>query len=475
MKKIAYITEGLLRSKVACKDIPFARFMDLCSYRPKGYQFSPKFQDGIWDGKVRLAGRLKDGSYSFPTGLLHRIREFLFKEGFRIKRRTAYKIEPVNKIIPLKHSELRDYQNEAVKMALYHRRGIVKLPTAAGKSLIAASVIKSIQKDAILITNKKDLLYQTKEVFEREIGGEVGIMGDALRQFSPITIGSVPTLFKNFDYYKDFLKSKEVLIIDEVHHAVSKTWYKIAQKLPCVYRIGLTATPVTGADFIMLEACTGKIIYTKPAGELIEEGYLSKPNIFMVRCSIPVLPERYSYDKAYTAGIVQSTRRNQMVARLCWTLVKFKKYRPIVIQIRKLDHYKYLKTELEKFNLKYKFLSGPDSGVEREKVMKDLKGNRLDILIVSTIFDEAVDIPNIRTLIILSGGKDQKRTIQRLGRGMRRTKTKTSVLVIDFHDRTHDYLERHSKARNRTYSKEGHKVTVTTWKGVLSRLGLKVP
>lgn len=475
-QKIAYITEGVLKSKVKFRGgIPFVKFMNLCSYRPAGFQFSPKFSDGLWDGRIRLAYQLKDGSFSFPSGLVHRVREFLFKEKYKVKRRTSYDIKDiaVRKVRPLKHTKLRQYQHEAAKMALYHYRGIVKLPTASGKTMVAVAVANSIRQPTLFLTNNKDLLYQASEVFKREIGKDVGVMGDNRREFNDITIGSIPTLYQNFKQYKDFLLEKRVLIIDEVHHTVAKTWYKLAQKLPCVYRIGLTATTVPGPDMIMLEACTGKIIYTKMAKELVEEGYLSKPEIVLLMIEKPELPERYDYHKAYQLGIVENKYRNKRIAKLCKLLYKKKNYSPIIIQTKKLDHYRYLKHELDKLGLEHEYLSGKDTGAKRERTIQRFKEGKLRILAVSRIFDEAIDIPNIRTLIIASSGKSKIQTIQRLGRGMRKSKRKTSVLVIDFYDDTHYYLRGHSNLRRNTYKKEGHDVEVVTFKQLRKKLGFK--
>lgn len=474
-QNIAYITEGVLRSKVKFKGkIPFVKFMNLCSYRPAGFQFSPKFSDGSWDGRTRLAYQLKDGSFSFPSGLIHRVREFLFKEGYRIKRRTSYDIKEIAKrrVRILKGIEFRKYQYEAAKMALYHYRGIVKLPTASGKTVVASLVINSIRQPTIVLTNDKNLLYQMSNVLKTHIGGDVGIIGDGRREFNDITIGSIPTLYQNFNQYKDFLTEKKVLIIDEVHHTVAKTWYKLAQKLPCVYRIGLSATPESGPNTIMLEACTGKIIYTKPPTELVEEGYLSKPDIVLVKTEKPKLLERYDYHKAYQLGIVENKYRNKRIAKLCKLLCKKKKYSPIIIQTKKLDHYKYLKQELDKLEIEHEYLSGKDPSSKRNDAIQRFKDGKLKILAVSRIFDEAVDIPNIRTLIIASGGKSKRQTIQRLGRGMRKHKQKTSILVIDFFDETHSYLKAHSVRRKNTYLKEGHSAEVLTYKQLRKKLGL---
>ena len=72
---------------------------------------------------------------------------------------------------------------------------------------------------------------------------------------------------------------------------------------------------------------------------------------------------------------------------------------------------------------------------------------------ISTIFDEGVDIPEVNVLIIAAGGKSEVKTIQRIGRGLRKKKV-GGVLVFDFKDAS-KFLDRHSIDRIKVYQKEG--------------------
>jgi superfamily II DNA or RNA helicase len=439
----------------------------MCSYHPTGYQFSPKFQEGTWDGLIYLAYKLKYGGFSFPSGLINSVVSFLVAEDFKVHTEYNYELPKPNKIRQPKVSTLRDYQLEAVQACLRQRRGILKLPTGSGKTKIAAALIRTLKRYTIFLTHKKDLLYQTRDVFRKEIGDFVGIVGDGKRELdAPIAITSVQTLARNPDLLKSWAKQRKVLFADEVHHAVAKTWYKSMQRIPAYYRIGLTATPITGEGKILLEASTGPIIYTAPAQQLIDDGWLSQPIIKMITVKTPVLPERWDYDKSYYRGITISKTRNTKILRVCQFLIKHKNYKPIVVQVRYLDHLKRLQTKFERHGLNFEVLQGSDTADRRNRVFGEINDGKLDVLLVSGIFDEGIDLPNIRTLIIGAGGSSDVRTIQLMGRGMRRTKDKDEVLIVDFFDYTHEYLERHSKRRRRTYKREGYEVETMTLKGL---------
>jgi superfamily II DNA or RNA helicase len=310
--------------------------------------------------------------------------------------------------------------------------------------------------------NQKALLHQTKEKLEEEFGMGVGIIGDGIRELTPITVGSIQTLFRNYESLKDFLDTKEVLIADEVHHATALTWYKLINVLgTCRYRFGLSATPDTGNQRMLLEAVMGRVIYTSSSKSLIKQGFLSKPTIYMIRVEGDTLPDRYDYQKAYRLGISEHVYRNWLILQLC-KIVKTDS--PIAVSATRINHIETLSHEFSKAKVEHETIIGNDASDARSDIFNRLKDERLGLLLISTVFDEGIDIPNIKTLILSGGGKSATRTIQRLGRGMRIDKTKRNVLVIDFWDETHDYLLKHSKQRTRTYRQEGYEVNILTLK-----------
>ena len=453
------IREGILRSYLY-GEVPFARFMKVCSYKPEGSFF---MAGGGWDGTVRLANRRKDGSISFPSGLMTTVITFLSERDLHFTVSRLYSPKIVSKILKLNATTLRPYQNEAVKFSLNHRRGIIKLPTAAGKTNVGVSIIRSVKRKAIMYTHKKDMLYQMRDVVKKEIGNYVGIVGDGRYEMDhPITIGSIKTIFRNMKRFKPLLESKQVLIADEVHHASSTSWYKVLQKTPAHYRIGLTATPLLDSRKILLEATTGPIIYTKSAQELIDQGYISEPIIVMLKVRKDFVPPRYDFQKAYSRGIVYNAYRNERIIKVLNYLKKHAKHLlPAVVMIKNLDHMKEISRLLDdKFT--FHALRGSDTSSRRSKVYKEIDKRKVEVVVVSTIFDEAIDVSNVRTLIKASAGKSDVRTIQNLGRGMRLAKGKDKVLLIDFFDETHYYLEKHSRKRRTTYRKEGYDVEVVS-------------
>jgi superfamily II DNA or RNA helicase len=109
---------------------------------------------------------------------------------------------------------------------------------------------------------------------------------------------------------------------------------------------------------------------------------------------------------------------------------------------------------------------GSNSSEERKASIKRLIRGDHEALIASVIFNEGVDIPELRSVVIASGGKSTIAALQRIGRGMRVKKDATGNVVkdefevYDFQDEGDRWLQRHTRARVAAYMREGFETIV---------------
>ena len=165
----------------------------------------------------------------------------------------------------------------------------------------------------------------------------------------------------------------------------------------------------------------------------------------------PFIYDGRTWQEIYESGIVRSHERNASI----YAVAKkhFKQRKKVMILVRRILHGEILEAMFVAANTPAVFLQGSDSAEYREET-KDLFNEKGDfILIASTIFDEGVDIPEVNVLIIAAGGKSEVKTIQRIGRGLRKKKV-GGVLVYDFNDAS-KFLLRQSQNRIKVYQKEG--------------------
>jgi len=452
-----YINVGVVKSRIS-GDYPQQLISDTLFYRPEGYNYSPEYRSGAWDGKIRF---LSPAGY-FPTGLLPRVIEILNDRLMQYKLIHNYeKVNFANKQIRTVSKQDRDYQEDAVLRALKAKRGILKIATAGGKTVIAANIIRTIGAPAIFTTHLKSILTQTY-IYFRNVFGEknVGMVGSGdTDDTKPITVASIMTLKRNLLKYKSHLSTKKVLFADEVHHARSESWVDVLNKIEAQYRFGLTATPGNIHNLLRLEACTGPILVNIKTKELVQQGFVVPAYITFVRFDELTLPLRLSYRSVYRDGVEYCVERNLLIVRISKLLKEFERT-PTLILVRTLPHLFGLEKLLNKTKLRVAVLNGSSPSTRRTEVIRLANSGALDVILATAIFDEGVDVPNIRSVITAGSGKSERTTIQRIGRGLRLSDKKFFLHVVDLYDTTHPYLQKHSEARMRIVKKEGHRTAL---------------
>jgi len=432
----------------------------------ENYWHTPRYQSGMWDGKHHF---LKLNKMTFPTGLVHIIEEYCAEIGVpcRIvdRRVPLFVIKESVSIDPgcLDGLTLRPAQLEAVEAAVSKQHGIIEMPTGSGKTEVAAAIIKTLEQLAgrplqtLFLVHTRDLLRQTRARFESRLGCEIGILGDNKCDIeAPVivaTVQSVGALWKkDQNAAKDFLRIFETIFLDECHHASAKTWYQLAMFADNAYfRFGLSGTALRRdiLSNMRMMAIVGGPIYQLKTMELIRRGDLCDIEVNILQNIETV---RGPYATVYQDGIVHSNHRNAIIVNIAKT--DFEAGRRVMILIRIIQHGEVLKAALEEAGIPCVFLSGRDSTDIRADAKADFDAGGNFVLISSVIFSEGVDIPNVNSVIIASGGKSEVKAIQQVGRGLRKKADGGILKVYDFVDAS-KYLRAHSAKRVRVYEKEG--------------------
>jgi superfamily II DNA or RNA helicase len=447
---------------------PFSPILDATSYYQKGYQFTQKYKSGFWDGRIRLFNKVKK---TFPAGLVQDVVKVLKDCGVRVQvddRRKCPPIGPIDKNITL-HGVSFDYpydfQLEAMEKMILGQRGVAAMATNSGKSVLAVLIATCLKVPTLFLVPGKELLYQLQKTFARCLNvsiDEIGIIGDG--QFKPgdwATIAIVASvhskLTKNDKRMWDVLNRTDLLFCDEVHRAGSNTWFEVLKSCDAFFRFGLSGTPMMrsdGAD-LRLIAAMGPVLVEVKNKELIERGISSEVQIQMLPIRKPDIPKGTPYQDAYAAGIVENVYRNRS---LCVLVDRFvSQGLKVLMLVRELRHGwaidKRLWTYKQKSFLTHQFIHGKESTAARQQALKDFDTGDLMVLIATSILDEGVDVPNIDVLVMCGGGKSSIKTLQRVGRGIRRGSTGKLIVVdtVDFHNK---YLLEHSYQRFSDYKAE---------------------
>jgi superfamily II DNA or RNA helicase len=459
-----------------------------------------------WDGKKHLF--YKD-SCTFPKGLLTKVQAFLDEAGVpwtlqdsrkrvlppvdpKVVKRKGYLLDPTEEK-PRGVITFAPFQLKAIRRSIRKQCGILWLATNAGKTECACAIIKAISRKTLVITGKGGLAAETRERIARRFGvplSAVGLIGESKWNPKNVTVAILNSLRVNkpkppkgkaspaqLQAYKvrvqkakersdkilEYLRTIDVLFVDEGHHAKATTWYSVMNLCPAQYRYILSGTPYNGESDLLVDASVGDVIYRVKNKDLIEIGWSAKPTMTFHEIDDPQIEDPPGLSPleiaqfAYKQGIVTNTVRNAKIARLA------KKYarrgESTLIMVRELWHGDLISSMLSAKGVDHRFVHGQMPRPMEQAMTTQFKEGAYPVLIASSIFDEGRDVPAIRRLIVADGGKSLRAILQKVGRGLRRKKTGANVVgVDDFADYTHRYLAEHSLTRYEIYDAEGFEI-----------------
>jgi len=486
-------TATYIRGSIRSED--YNELKKVLGYRPPNadfmvQNFNEKQKDNThsweWDGTISTVcypGKcrcyVKKKGMHFPTGLLGKARTFFLNREIRFKIVDGRK--PVLKTLSLSMSsefEQRPYQKEVVDKACERGRGIIKVATGGGKSVIAANIIQKLGVSPfIFYVTSVDLMLQAQDSLQNFITSngsnlKVGIIGDSKFDIKDINVMTIQTAirsvgekwtkFDDEDTGKEDCslddKRKEIrsliitakgLIIDECQHWAAKTCQVISDySMSARYKIAMSATPHRDlGDDILIDACFGREISDINASFLIKKGYLVKPRIFL----IPITNNRgiglRSYPRLYKRCISHNDVRNSVIVNIAKNFEEDN--RNILILCKHIEHGKLLQSSIPGST----FLRGLTSSKKRKQHLGKMRKKEAGITVATVIFDEGIDCKSLDTLILAGSGKSKTRALQRIGRILRPYPGKKDAIVVDFIDHARHMLS-HSKERIKMYKSE---------------------
>jgi len=358
------------------------------------------------------------------------------------------------------NTPLRDYQVDAAKTFFREQQMIMKAATGSGKTKVTAAIIKLLDVPTLILAHKKDLVHQTAKRFIEDGLTNIGIVQGTNMHTDKVTIATIQSAHKIDPNIRNNFK---MVVSDECHRCNSPTYQALlSQMVNTHYKLGLSATPYNKDKLhnALVKSWIGEIKFDLGAKDLIAQGFLAEPEIHIIpiRKAVQVRHLKSGYKKysiniedygwvgAERNGIIHNAYRNDVIKVIAENAPG-----PVLVLVKSIKHGE----KLNKIISNSIFIYGDTKIEDRQEHIKEFEEGKNIILIGSTILDEGIDIQELKTLIVCAGGKSFIRTIQRLGRALRKTETKHDVLIYDFMDTTNRYLEKHSKERIKAYQKEG--------------------
>ena len=454
---------------------------------------SKEFQLGAWDGYWRLMW-----DDSFLTGLLPHVISELQKrsqsfvvvssdgvvQGADLRRLAdgdlsvlwPHRIEGDDYLGKFK---LRDYQTATVEKAVRAMRGVIEMATGAGKTIVAAGIMRKIGLPALYIVGSTKIAAQAFETF-RDAEFKVGQLGGGRkRPYGEVVVSTIQSLVRLIKKGKAIeLLNRPVIFWDEVHHLSAETWTLSGRLSQAQYRFGMSGTPFRGDGFefyedIILRGIAGDRIVYIPSYFLRKRGYLADPYVAMVTIKSNPHARQFvwsnDWHRIYSFGIVRNDARNEAAMQIAQQL--YEQGHKVLVIVQRIEHGDALMQQLHGRGVTVEFLKGGDAirymnveSVSERFEEWDMTRSILEqedrwVRIASPVLDEGVDLPTITAIVILAGGRSPIKTIQRIGRGLRRKEGENVVVVVDFRDAFHRVLKKHSAERCRWYERQRFNVS----------------
>jgi superfamily II DNA or RNA helicase len=401
-----------------------------------------------WDARERTF-RLPASAYADVVMWL-RARKVSFADEAR-----AY--AQLDDLAPAARHEPFPYQKEAIDAWMASRsRGVVVLPTGAGKTYVATMAIAARKRSTLVVVPTLDLLNQWYDILAAAFGRSVGVVGGGYHEVADLTV----TTYDSAHLHMDRLGSRFGLVIfDECHHLPSPSYALAARMCLAPFRLGLTATPER-TDGRACDELVGPIVYRKDITELSGD-YLAAYDT--QRIEVPLSPEEREEYEAKRGEYLAFLRENgiRMSAPDGWSrflylssrsetgrsaFLAYRRQRQLALAApgkiahlaRLLHAHRHDRTivftedNATVYLISRKFLlpaiTHQTKVKERSAILAAFNEGALGAVVTSKVLNEGVNVPEARVAVVLSGSGSVREHVQRLGRILRKSEGKQAML-----------------------------------------------
>jgi superfamily II DNA or RNA helicase len=346
----------------------------------------------------------------------------------------------------------RVYQSESIVSWLRHEgRGVVVLPTGAGKTVVALMAIERLAVRTLVVVPTIELLTQWRAGIIERLGlgeDQVGIVGGGQRLVRDITV----ITFDSAAMPNRQLDGFGLLIVDEVHHLPADHYRQIVKKVGAPYRLGLSATPERlDGRHRDLDTLLGPVVFHKLPADLArdrhiadyverrlfvnlspeEQGrydllmaqfrwYLAKnkiapgPDFYgeLVRRAGSDPAARHAMQSHHQARMI-ALNAEAKIATVADLLLRHREDKVIIF-----SEYNVLVDAISRRLLIPSITYRTEAG-ERRDILTGFREGRYSKLVTGRVLNEGVDVPDANVAIVASGSSATREYIQRLGRILR--------------------------------------------------------
>ena len=339
----------------------------------------------------------------------------------------------------MKEIKLFDYQEdmkERIEKALrLHRSVMAQMPTGTGKTYLLTAVI-----DSFVSNNPKEKVWIVAH--RRELVSQID---ETVRKFHSYSASNTSTLLSSVKamsiqwlmrHYDEIEEEPGMIVIDEAHHALAKTYKEMWERFPKAKFLGLTATPcrLNGKGFTDL---FDVLVQSWSVPEFISKGRLATYDFVSIKSDGVTQRLIDSLQKRGADGDYQNKEmdillnKKPSIERLYQSLEEFGKDRKGIVYAININHAQKITKLYQEHGVKAIAIDSKTPATERQQDIEAFKKGDIQVLVNVDIFSEGFDCPDVEFVQLARPTLSLAKYLQMVGRGLRVAKGKKNCVIID--------------------------------------------
>ena len=335
--------------------------------------------------------------------------------------------------------KLYDYQEdmkERIENALrLHRSVMAQMPTGTGKTYLLTAVIDSFvngnpMEKVWIVAHRRELVSQIDETVRKFHSYSASNTSSLL---SSVKAMSIQWLMRHYDEIEE---EPGMIVIDEAHHALAKTYKEMWERFPKAKFLGLTATPcrLNGKGFtdlfdVLVQSWSVPEFISK--GRLATYDFVSIKSDGMTQRLIDSLQKRGADGDYQNKEMDMLLNKKPSIERLYQSLEEFGKDRKGIVYAINISHAQKITKLYQEHGVKAIAIDSKTLAAERQQDIEAFKKGDIQVLVNVDIFSEGFDCPDVEFVQLARPTLSLAKYLQMVGRGLRVAKGKKNCVMID--------------------------------------------
>ena len=330
--------------------------------------------------------------------------------------------------------ELRPYQNQLANdirgaFGSGANRPLAVSPTGSGKTVLFSYITSQVLKRGsrvIIVAHRREILDQISATLKCVEVPHGFIQAGKSMAIQPAMVASIQTLARRLDT----VPAPDLVIIDEAHHSVSKSYVQMFAAWPTAKFIGVTATPER-LDGKGLGTMFDRMVMGPSVQWLIDNGFLAQPVYYAPR-EVVDLSQVHTvagdFDRSEAEEIVDTPR---ITGDAVTHYVRFCNRQRAVAFCISVAHAQHVADTFNSCGIPSASIDGTLDPEVRKQRVEDLTAGKILVLTSCELISEGFDLPAVNAAILLRPTQSLSMHLQQVGRALRPYPGKTNAIILD--------------------------------------------